>query len=193
MSNSNTRAQVMIPSFKRGGALAALTLVAALAGGCTNQPATSTGPNGGGNSPPGETSMGALDVALAVPPNFQIATVNYQLTNAGFSKSGTLDVSQTTTISGVLGGIPAGSGYTLALTATDTTSKFTGCSGSAPVTVVAGATTPVSVGIDCHLPQSVKVTTSAVPVPTSAVVLLAVALLAAGLTTHGRRGARRRE
>jgi hypothetical protein len=93
-------------------------------------------------------------------------------------------------ISGVLGGIPAGTGYTLALTATDTAKKFTGCAGSSPVNVVGGATTPVSVAVDCHLPQP-TLTPPAVPIPMSAVVLLAVALLAAGVLTTGRRGARR--
>ena len=120
-------------------ALAAVALVAALAGGCTDQPAAATGP--AGNPAPAGSGVGALDVALAVPPSFQIATVNYQLTKTGYSKSGTLDVSQAQTISGVLGGIPAGTGYTLTLTATDTAQKFTGCTGASPVTVVAGTTT----------------------------------------------------
>jgi hypothetical protein len=184
MSNSNTRAQVMIPSCMRGTALAALALVAALAGGCTDQPTAATGPSPGGNSGP---VMGAIDVALAVPPSFQVATVNYKLTNTGYTKSGSLDVSQTQTISAVLGGIPAGAGYTLALTASDTAQKFTGCAGSSPVTVVGGAITPVSVAVDCHLPQAALTTSPAVPVPMPAVVLLAVGLVAAGLLTSGRR------
>ena len=180
----------MFTSGSTGRAALALALLTALAGGCADQPAAVTGPTG--SATPGPTGMGAIDVALAVPPSFQIATVNYQLTNTGYSKAGTFDVSQTQTISGILGGIPAGTGYTLALTATDTAKKFTGCSGTAPVNVVAGTTTPVSVPIDCHLPQP-SLTPPAVPVPMPAVALLAVALLAAGLVTNGRRAARRRE
>ncbi len=171
--------------------LAALALVAVVACGCTDSPpAAVRGPTGGGGPSPNQGSMGAIDIALAVPPSFQIAAVNYQLTNTGYSKSGSLDVSQSQAISGVLGGIPAGTGYTLALTATDTAQKFTGCAGSSPVNVVGGATTPVSVAVDCHLPQP-TLTPPAVPIPTSAVALLAVALLAAGALTTGSRGARR--
>jgi hypothetical protein len=179
----------MISSSKGPMALAAAALLAALAGGCTDQPAAATGSTGAGN--PGD--VGAVEVALALPPSFQIATINYQLTNTGYSKSGTLDVSQTQKISAVVGGIPAGNGYSLALTATDTAQKFTGCAGSSTVNVVAGTTTPVSVAVDCHLPQQVVVTTTppAVPVPMSAVALLAVGLLATGLLTNGRRGTRR--
>jgi hypothetical protein len=179
----------MISSSKGPMALAAAALLAALAGGCTDQPAAATGSTGAGNP----SGVGAVDVALALPPNFQIATVNYQLTNTGYSKSGTLDVSQTQKISAVVGGIPAGTGYTLALTATDTAQKFTGCAGTtSSVNVVGGATTPVSVAIDCHLPQQVVVTNTppAVPVPMSAVALLAVGLLAGGLLTSGRRDRR---
>lgn len=189
MSYRRTRAQMMTPSSMGRTALAAIALLAALVSGCSDRPAAALG-SGSGNPDPGQSGMGAIDVALAVPPSFQIATINYQLTNTGYTKSGSLDVSQTQTISGVLGGIPAGTGYTLTLTATDAAKKFTGCAGSSPVNVVAGTTTPVSVAVDCHLPQP-SLTSPAVPVPMSAVVLLAVALLAAGLLTNGRRGVRR--
>jgi hypothetical protein len=175
----------MISSSKGPMALAAAALLAVLAGGCTDQPPAATG---SGNPGAGENGTGAVDVALALPPKFQIATISYQLTKTGYSKSGTLDVSQTQAISAVVGGIPAGSGYTLALTATDTAQKFTGCAGStSSINVTAGATTPVSVAVDCHLPQQVIVSTPNVPVPMSAVVLLAVGLLATGLLTNGRR------
>jgi hypothetical protein len=173
-----------------GRVLAALAVTAALAGGCAGPPAAVREPAGGGPSP-GQSGVGALDIALAVPPNFQIATVNYQISKTGFSKSGSLDVSQSPLVTGVLGGIPAGTGYTLSLTATDTAKKFTSCSGASPVDVTGGATTPVNVAIDCHLPQSTTVTPPAVPVPLPAVALLAAALLAAGVLTAGRRGARR--
>jgi hypothetical protein len=188
MNHLRKKAQVMISKSMGRTALAAAALLAALAGGCTDQAATATGATGAANP----SGVGAVDVALALPPSFQVATISYHLTNTGYSKSGTLDVSQTQTISGVLGGIPAGSNYTLALTATDTAQKFTGCAGSSSVNVTAGTTTPVSVAIDCHLPQQVQVTTPppAVPVPMSAVALLAVGLLATGLLM-GRRGERR--
>jgi hypothetical protein len=114
-----------------------------------------------------------------VPPNFQINTVNYQLTKTGFSQAGSLNVAQSGTVTGVIGGIPSGTGYTLALTASDVGQKFTSCAGSSMVAVTGGATTPVSVNIECRLPPQVT-PPPAVPVPMPAVALLAIALLASG-------------
>ena len=94
------------------------------------------------------------------------------------------------TVSGVIGGIPAGTDYTLALTATYVVQKFTSCAGSSTVAVTAGATTPVSVAIECRLPPVATTTPPAVPVPMPAVALLAIALLAMGATAT-RRGGRR--
>jgi hypothetical protein len=189
MSNSRSPAQVAMQMSLGRVALAALALVAALASACTNAPSVVSDSPNGLTPTPTQSGMGTIDIALAVPPSFQIATVNYQISNTSYSRSGSLDVSQSQTISGVLGGIPAGTGYTLTLTATDTANKFTGCSGSAPLTVVGGSTTSVNIDVACHLPQP-SLTTPAVPIPMSAVALLAVALLAVGSLTTGRRGAR---
>ncbi len=167
-----------------------LALVAALASGCQTPPAAVADP-GGGLVNTAQSAPGSLSIALVVPPNFQIDTVSYQLTKTGFSQAGSLNVAQSGTVSGVLGGIPAGTGYTLALTASDVGKKFTSCAGSSPVAVTGGATTPVSVAIECRLPPAVT-PPPAVPVPMPAVVLLAFALLAAGMrSTSTRRGGRR--
>ena len=172
-----------------------LALAAVLASGCQTPPAAVADPgNGAGAANAGQGAPGALSVALVVPPNSQIDTISYQLfNNAGFSQAGSLNVAQSGTVSGVIGGIPAGTGYTLALTASDVAKKFTSCAGRSMVAVTGGTTTPVSVNIECHLPSLVT-TPPAVPVPMSAVVLLAVALLATGATAtrHDRRRARNR-
>ena len=107
---------------------------------------------GSGVANAGQSAPGALSIALVVPPNFQINTISYQLTKTGFSQAGSLNVAQSGAVSGVIGGIPAGTGYTLALTASDVGKKFTSCAGSSMVAVTGGATTPVSVTIECHLP-----------------------------------------
>jgi len=166
-------------------------LAAALTSGCSNTPAAVEGP--GSVAPnPGPSASGALSVGLVVPPNFQINTISYQLTKTGFSQAGNLNVAQSGAVSGVIGGIPAGTGYTLALTASDVGQKFTSCAGSSTVAVTAGATTPVSVNIECHLPPVPP--PPSVPVPMSAVMLLAVALVATGATAtrHDGRRARNR-
>ena len=171
----------------------ALALATVLTGGCSNAPAVVDGPASGVTNPTPGAVPGAVSVALVVPPQAQINTISYQLTKTGFSQSGSLNVAQSAVVSGVIGGIPAGTGYTLALTASDVGMKFTSCAGSSTVAVTGGATTPVSVNIECHLP-AVSQPPPTVPVPMSAVVLLAVALLATGATAtrYDRRRARNR-
>jgi hypothetical protein len=169
--------------------IAALALAMVLTSGCSNAPAVVEGSGpGSGVVNPGQSAAapGAVSVALVVPPKAQINTVSYQLTNTGFSQSGTLNVAQSGAVLAVIGGIPAGTGYTLALTASDVGQKFTSCAGSSMVAVTGGSTTPVSVNIECRLPAQ------SVPIPMPAVVLLAVALLAAGATATRHRGRRAR-
>jgi len=171
-------------------AIVALALAAGLTSGCGNAPADVEGPASGVATPGPGAVPGAVSVALVVPPNFQIDTISYQLTNTGFSLAGNLNVAQSGTVSGVIGGIPAGTGYTLALAANDVGKKFTSCAGSSTVAVTGGTTTPVSVNIECRLPPVNA--PPPVPVPISAVVLLAVALLATGATATGQSGRRAR-
>ena len=167
--------------------IAGLALAVALASGCSTPPSAVADP-GSGVANPAQNASGALSIALVVPPNLQIDTIDYQLTKTGFSQAGSLNVAQSGTISGVIGGIPAGAGYTLTLTTTDVAKTFTSCAGSSPAAVTGGATTAVSVVIECHLPPAVP--PPAVPVPMPAVVLLAVVLLATGARATHRSGRR---
>ncbi|HLK93765.1 MAG TPA: hypothetical protein VKZ18_27990 [Polyangia bacterium] len=169
--------------------LTGLALAFALSTGCSQQASVVSG-NGPASTTSAQNGPGAVTIGLVVPPSFQVNTIGYQLTKPGYSQAGALDVSKSGGFSATLGGIPSGTGYTLALTAVDTSGKFTSCAGSAPVSVTGGATTSVTVNIDCHLPQP-SLTPTAVPVPPSAVALLAVALLGAGALSIGRRTARR--
>ena len=66
-----------------------------------------------------------------------------------FSKTGTIDLSAATAFSATIGGIPAGTGYSISLSAT-ATDGTTQCAGSATFDVAARATTSVSVALDCH-------------------------------------------
>jgi hypothetical protein len=167
------------------GALAAIAFVAAMAAGCgdTVAPgATSCAPSG---SPAGTAPVpGAVQVALLVPPSVQIASFTYQVTRGSFSTSGSIDVSHSGTLTGVIGGLPAGTGYQLALSATDPSQKLTGCSGMATFDVVGGTVTPVPIDVTCRLTPPAAA--PMVPVPFRAVVLLAGALLGAGLMGSGR-------
>ncbi len=185
MTFSNLATRILAPGRFRVAMLTGFALVLTLATGCGKGSGAEADP-GRAVSMPGQSTEGSIEIALLVPPSFQVATVNYQITKSGFSQAGSLNVSQSATIEGVIGAIPAGTGYTLALTMTDVAKKFTSCAGSSTFNVVAGTTTPVSVQIDCRLPQTTTVNPPAVPMPASAVALQAVALLAAGAFAAGR-------
>jgi acid phosphatase len=93
--------------------------------------------------------VGSIGVALLVAPGTTLNTVNYLITAAaGGTKTGSIDVSQSSTISTLISGIPAATGYTIALNSTSVEGGT--CMGSAPFDVVAHQTTAVTVHLDCH-------------------------------------------
>src|SRR5262249_17885020 len=61
--------------------------------------------------------------------------------------TGTVDVSQSSALQFVVGGLPAGGGYTVTLTAT--TSTGLSCSGSATFSITPNVSTPVTVDVVC--------------------------------------------
>jgi len=80
-------------------------------------------------------------------------TFSYMITGPnGFSKNGSLDVSSSSKLMGVIGGLPAGSGFKITLTGTSIDGS-TLCSGSASFSVTAHGTTAVSLTLDCHQPS----------------------------------------
>jgi phospholipase C len=113
----------------------------AMGGGCSSSP---TEPSSGGAE-----STGIVGLSLVVS-GVTIDTVSYSITGPnGYTKNGSIDVSHSTVISAVIGGIPVGNGYTITLTATSVDGTLQ-CSGSAMFNVTAHATTAVTVKLDCH-------------------------------------------
>lgn len=92
----------------------------------------------------GEEQSGSLGLNLEAAPGVTLNAVSYTITGNGFSKSGTIDTSGAPTVSGTIGGIPAGKGYTISLSATSVQSG-TSFSGSATFTVTGGGTTAVTI------------------------------------------------
>jgi hypothetical protein len=88
--------------------------------------------------------VGSLDLNLRVGPGITVSTVAYTIEGNDFKKSAAIDVSGAPTISATIGGIPAGQGYVITLTATsdEDGAYFTG---SATFDVVAGQTTSVKI------------------------------------------------
>src|SRR3979409_2046358 len=70
--------------------------------------------------------MGSISMELQIAPGVTINTVNWAISNAGsgFTKSGSVNVRFSNTISFQTGGIPAGTGYSITLTATSVDGSF---------------------------------------------------------------------
>jgi len=95
-------------------------------------------------------ATGGIDASLQIDDGPTLEALSYTITGpASFEKSGSIDVQRSSTVSAVIGPLPAGSGFSIELdgTATDGT---TTCRGSANFDVAAGATTPVTVHLVCH-------------------------------------------
>jgi Calcineurin-like phosphoesterase len=105
-------------------------------------------PNGGGN---GTSNASAGSIALALAGGAIVNAFTYTISGPN-SYTGSINVANSSTVSATIGGIVAGNGYSLMLSGSSVDGQ-TMCSGtSASFVVTAGATTPVSVTIDCHGP-----------------------------------------
>src|SRR6478609_6710366 len=124
-------------SISRLGALSLLA-IAAVAVGCRDDHKQSG-------------DIGSVALALQAAPGVTINAVSYAITGpSSFSKNGTIDVSHSATISTTIGGLPAGSGFAVTLTATSTDGATACNGGPATFAVAAGQATPVSVHLLCH-------------------------------------------
>jgi hypothetical protein len=169
------RRQLRLARAVRLGALAGILLA-----GCDD-------PRGATGGSPSETpipsdGLGSISVELHLGSTIRVSSVAYHITRTGFDRTGTLDVSSSTTVSGVVGGLPVATGYTLAMTASDLGGQLNGCQGSSTFNVTANAVTPVPIHLTCH---EASMTTPppppSVPIPPVIPALLVVALLAIGL------------
>ena len=102
--------------------------------GCSSEPLSGAGVD----------QVGSLGLNLDAAPGVTLNAVAYTITGNGFTKSGSIDTSGAPTISGTIGGIPAGKGYAITLSATSVESGIA-FTGSATFNVTAGGTTSVTV------------------------------------------------
>jgi phospholipase C len=119
--------------------------------GCSSTNMSSPGEMTGGNP----DSVGSVGMQLTLPGGETLAVVNWTVTGPNGSssivQSGTVNVGGSQSIAFLVGGIAAGSGYSITLTSTTSDGKVT-CSGSAAFNVVARTTTNVSVALQCVTP-----------------------------------------
>ncbi|HXU63679.1 MAG TPA: hypothetical protein VN962_18405, partial [Polyangia bacterium] len=62
-------------------------------------------------------AAGAIGIALSAATGVTLNAVTYTVSGNGFTKSGSIDTSASPVVNGTVGGIPAGKGYTITLTA----------------------------------------------------------------------------
>ena len=98
-----------------------------------------------------DDQAGSVDFAL-VQDGVTLTSVGYTIIGPNsFATSGTINVAASSAISAVIGGLPAGNGYSIALTATGTDGA-PHCAGSASFNVMAHTVSAVTVTLDCHQP-----------------------------------------
>jgi hypothetical protein len=95
-------------------------------------------------------SAGSIRLALLLANGGTVNSASYTITGPnGFVKSGVIDVSQSNQLTAIVAGLPAGSGYSITVSATTTDAKTT-CSGSATFAVQPSQTASITVPIVCR-------------------------------------------
>ncbi len=124
----------------------------ALVVGCSSSsPSGSAGTNVGSNTNVSSGDVGSVGMRLSLPDGTLINSVTYSLTNGATTvQSGTLATNHSQSIDFQLGQVPAGSGYSITLSAASGDGGIT-CLGSAgPFAVVAHSTVSEAVQLICQ-------------------------------------------
>jgi len=113
---------------------------------------TGCGDQGSGTQAPAAASEGAIgevNLDLQLANGTTLNSASYTIVGPkAYSKTGSIDLTSATKLSATIGGIPAGTGYSITITGTTTDSSTT-CGGSATFNVTARTTTPVNVALTC--------------------------------------------
>ncbi len=98
-----------------------------------------------------DPSTGTVGLSLLVG-DAAVNSISYDISGNGQHKTGTIALDNSTKIATIIGGLPAGNGYVITLTATAANDSTITCSGAATFSVVAGATASVQVHLECKVP-----------------------------------------
>ena len=133
-----------------------------------------------------EGSLGSIELALQLG-SARIDSMSYAIVGTGVVMNGSLDVSNSTRVSGVIGGIPFGKNYSLTMNGKGAGKVPNDCSGSASFDVKVVGPTPVPILINCRESQAVVNTTpTPAPVPPFAVLVFAGLLAGLGVALQRR-------
>jgi hypothetical protein len=98
----------------------------------------------------GPESVGSVAADLRIDPGSTLNNVAYSIVGpSSFTKEGSIDVHASSSLTAIIGPIPAGVGFSVAFTGT-TSDGTASCAGSAAFDITAGQTTPVTVNLACH-------------------------------------------
>lgn len=133
-----------------------------------------------------EGAVGSIALSLKLGDK-QLDSMNYAIVGSGFSKSGSLDVSHSSKVSGIVGGIPFGSNYALTMNGKGVGDAPLDCSGSTSFDLNNVGPLSVSIQITCKEPAVVvEPPPTPAPVPPFAIITLACALAAVGVLAQRR-------
>jgi hypothetical protein len=131
------------------GLVAALSLAAA----CSSQqvtPGTGTGSNTGSGTQPGST-LGQVSMHLQIGQGVSLTSLNYTVNGPSTVPPGTVPIGDAQSIEADIGGIPAGTGYTITLSGTDSLNDP--CTGtSTSFSVQPGLVTYTTITVTCTQP-----------------------------------------
>jgi len=141
-----------------------------------------------GDTPRGtdEDAAGSIELSLKIGDK-QLDSMTYAIVGAGYSKSGSLDISHSSKVTGIVGGIPFGSNYSLTMNGKGVGEAPLDCSGSTSFDLLDVGPLPVSIQITCKEPVVEPPRPAPAPVPPFAVFTLACALAALGIAAQRRR------
>ena len=103
------------------------------------------------NRPDARDEAGSIGLALQTG-GVTLNSVSFTIIGTGYTKSGTINLTNSSVLSAVIGGIPVGTGYSISLNASDATNAAVTCTGSASFDIAAGATTSTQVKLQCKTP-----------------------------------------
>jgi hypothetical protein len=97
-----------------------------------------------------DEDTGSIGMELQIAPGVTVNTVNWTINNTatGFTRTGSVNVRFSNTISFQTGGLPAATGYSITLTASSVDGAFA-CTGTASFDVAARMTTSVGLTLSC--------------------------------------------
>src|SRR5262245_41551301 len=94
---------------------------------------------------------GQVGIELQIAPGIVVSSVEYVITGPlGFSRRGQIDVSNSSTVSAIIGGIPFGGGYQISLLASSADARVS-CAGSATFDIDGPALRAVPVHMTCQV------------------------------------------